>query len=53
MLEIMVGEKARKPTLRSGKSFKIDSQNGNIIDKKIKKKFWSREYEKGWDLSFV
>jgi len=38
---------------RSGKSFKIDSQNGNIIDKKIKKKFWSREYEKGWNLTFV
>ncbi len=38
---------------RSGRSFKIDSKNGNVLDKKIKKKFWSREYEKGWDLSFV
>ena len=31
----------------------VDSKNGNVLDKKIKKKFWSREYEKGWDLSFV
>ena len=37
---------------RSGKSFKIDSKNGNVLDKKIKKKFWSREYEKGWDIDF-
>ncbi len=38
---------------RSGKSFKIDSRNGNILDRKIKKKFWTREYEKGWSLNFV
>jgi len=38
---------------RSGKSFRIDSKNGNVLDKKIKKKFWSRKYEKGWNLSFV
>ena len=38
---------------RSGKSFKIDSRNGDILDSKIKKKFWSREYEKGWSLNFV
>ena len=38
---------------RSGKSFRIDSKNGNVLDKKIKKKFWSRKYEKGWKLSFV
>ena len=38
---------------RSGKSFKIDSRNGDILDSKIKKKFWSREYEKGWNLTFV
>ena len=37
---------------RSGRSFKIDSKNGNVLDKKIKKKFWSREYEKGWDIDF-
>ena len=37
---------------RSGKSFKIDPKNGNVLDKKIKKKFWSREYEKGWDIDF-
>ena len=38
---------------RSGKSFKIDPKNGNVLDKKIKKKFWSREYEKGWDIDFI
>ena len=37
---------------RSGRSFKIDSKNGNVLDKKIKKKFWYREYEKGWDIDF-
>jgi len=37
---------------RSGKSFKIDPKNGNVLDKKIKKKFWSRKYEKGWDIDF-
>ena len=38
---------------RSGKSFKIDPKNGNVLDKKIKKRFWSREYEKGWDIDFI
>jgi len=38
---------------RSGKSFMINPNNGNVLNKKIKNKFWSREYEKGWEISFV
>jgi|TARA_B110000914_G_scaffold214872_1_gene218220 predicted dehydrogenase len=38
---------------RANKSFDIDPVSGNILDKKIKKKFWSREYEPGWEIKPV
>ena len=38
---------------RAGKSFKINPNNGDVLDKKIKRKFWSRDYQKGWDVNFV
>ncbi len=38
---------------RAGKSFKINPNNGDVLDKKIKRKFWSRDYQKGWDINFV
>ncbi len=33
---------------RIGRSYKIDSQNGHILDKDGMK-LWSREYQKGWE----
>jgi len=38
---------------RAGKSFKINPNNGDVLDKKIKRKFWSRDYQNGWDINFV
>ena len=34
---------------RTGASMKIDPSNGHILDKKIMKKYWAREYEPGWE----
>lgn len=34
---------------RTGASMKIDPSNGHILDKKIMKKYWTREYEPGWE----
>ncbi len=33
---------------RIGKSYKVDTQNGQIIDKEGMK-LWAREYQKGWE----
>lgn len=35
---------------RADKSFEINPNNGSISDKKVKK-VWSREYQKGWEIS--
>ena len=32
------------------KSFEINPNDGSIKDKKVKK-VWSREYQKGWEIS--
>jgi len=34
---------------RTGKMLRVDPQNGHILDKKIMKEFWAREYEPGWE----
>jgi len=34
---------------RSGGSLDIDSKNGHILNNKEAQKYWSREYEKGWE----
>ncbi len=34
---------------RSGETLHIDPSTGRIKDKGIMKKYWSREYEKGWE----
>jgi predicted dehydrogenase len=33
---------------RSGKSLTCDPETGHILNKKIMKKYWGREYEPGW-----
>ncbi len=35
---------------RAGKSLDIDPKTGHILDKKVAKSFWGREYEKGWEM---
>ena len=35
---------------RVGRSLDIDSKNGHIINDKDAMKYWSREYEKGWEM---
>ena len=35
---------------RADKSFEINPNDGSIKDKKVKK-VWSREYQKGWEIS--
>lgn len=35
--------------LRSGKSLNIDPANGHILNDAESQKFWSREYEPGWE----
>ncbi len=35
---------------RVGHSLDIDSKNGHILDKKVVKNYWGREYEKGWEM---
>ncbi len=35
---------------RAGHSLDIDPQTGHILDKKVAKKYWAREYEKGWEM---
>lgn len=34
---------------RSGQSLQVDPENGHILDKKLMKKYWAREYEPGWE----
>jgi predicted dehydrogenase len=34
---------------RTGQSLKVDPSNGHILDEAIMKKYWSREYEPGWE----
>jgi predicted dehydrogenase len=34
---------------RAGRSLSIDPKNGHILHDKAAMKFWSREYEKGWE----
>jgi predicted dehydrogenase len=34
---------------RSGQSLRVDPLSGHILDKKIMKEFWAREYEPGWE----
>lgn len=36
---------------RVGRSLDIDPKNGHIIKDKEAKKLWSREYEKGWEIT--
>ncbi len=36
---------------RAGKSFVCDPANGHIRDASIMNQFWSRTYEKGWEIS--
>jgi hypothetical protein len=34
---------------RSGHTLKIDPKNGHIIGDREAEKFWTREYEPGWE----
>ena len=34
---------------RSGRTLNIDPKNGHIVDNREASKFWSREYEPGWE----
>ena len=34
---------------RSGQSLKVDPASGHILDNAIMKRYWSREYEPGWE----
>ena len=34
---------------RSGQSLRVDPENGHILDKKLMKEYWAREYEPGWE----
>jgi hypothetical protein len=36
---------------RTGRSLKIDPTNGHILNDKTAMKLWSREYEKGWEMT--
>ncbi|HBL77934.1 MAG: dehydrogenase [Bacteroidetes bacterium GWF2_42_66] len=36
---------------RVGRSLEIDPQNGHILKDKEARKLWSREYEKGWEMT--
>ncbi len=35
--------------LRSGETLDIDPSNGRIKNKSVAKKYWSRDYERGWE----
>ena len=35
---------------RVGHSLEINPENGRIVGDKEAQKFWSREYEKGWEM---
>jgi hypothetical protein len=35
--------------LRSGRTLNIDSKNGRILNDKEAMKYWSREYQRGWE----
>ena len=35
---------------RVGRSLEIDAENGHILNDKDAQKFWSRTYEKGWEV---
>ncbi len=37
---------------RANQSFECDPSNGHIKDKTIMKKYWSREYEDGWEIIY-
>lgn len=37
---------------RTGRSLNIDPANGHILRDKEARKLWSREYEKGWEMSW-
>jgi predicted dehydrogenase len=36
---------------RTGRSLKIDPQNGHILEDKAAQQYWSRTYEKGWEMN--
>ena len=36
---------------RVGRSLEIDAKNGHILNDKDAQKFWSRTYEKGWEVT--
>ena len=36
---------------RVGRSLEINQKNGHILKDKKAKKLWSREYEKGWEIT--
>ena len=36
---------------RVGRSLEIDAENGHILNDKDAQKFWSRTYEKGWEVT--
>ncbi|MDQ3396051.1 MAG: Gfo/Idh/MocA family oxidoreductase [Bacteroidota bacterium] len=40
-------------SLRSGQSLKIDPKNGHIIDNEEAMKYWSRDYEPGWEPKLI
>ncbi len=38
---------------RSGQSLQVDPVNGHILDDRIMKQYWSREYEPGWEPALL
>jgi len=36
---------------RTGRSLKIDPKNGHILEDEAAQQYWSRTYEKGWEMS--
>jgi len=40
-----------KISQRIGRSLKINPQNGHVLHDHEASKFWSREYEKGWEMT--
>ncbi len=36
--------------LRSGRSLNIDPRNGRILGDQAAQQYWSRTYEKGWEM---